>query len=286
MKSALRNAVVARDIEAVRNLMANGAAVNETDENGWTALMLAAKLDQSEIACLLLDSGAAIETRNKESKSALDYAMAENSIPIIEYLLRNGASVQPQRVARISELDEAIQLVKPSGSKLDLLHACMVEMSEYKGVPSGFNTTLEFLLKFEPSENPYCEASRSGALLMAAQGGDIWSMRLLLDAGVNINTWGREDLTPLMLASAGGQILAVSLLLRCGADPNLRDFYGETALTLALQRKRGEIATLLINHGANVNVTVTHDGSTPLRISRRMRMLIMYLRLRRAGART
>lgn len=65
MRSALRSAVVAKDIDGVRNLLANGAAVNETDENGWTALMFAAELDQPEIVHLLLDSGASIETRSE-----------------------------------------------------------------------------------------------------------------------------------------------------------------------------------------------------------------------------
>ncbi len=192
--------------------------------------------------------------------------------------------MQPRRIARIHEFDEAVQLCKASRTRIDLLHDSFVQLSECHGVPSGFDTALQFLLKCEPHEHSFCEASRVGALLVAAHGGDIWSIRLLLKAGVDVNARGVEDMTPLMLASAGGQVLAVSVLLQCGADPNLRDFYGETALTLALQRKRGEIATLLIRNGAEVNMTVAHDGSTPLTIARRMRMPFIYLRLRRAGA--
>jgi ankyrin repeat protein len=88
-----------------------------------------------------------------------------------------------------------------------------------------------------------------------------------------------------MLAAAAGQTKAVVLLLQRGADPNIRDFFGETALTLSLQRNRDNIPGILVKHGADVNVVVAHDESTPLTIARRMKQSIMCLRLKCAGAR-
>jgi ankyrin repeat protein len=161
----------------------------------------------------------------------------------------------------------------------------MVQVSRPKGSHSGFNATLQFLLEFKAEETDIRKTQRGGALLIAAQQGDLWGIRLLLSAGVDVNTRGTEGLTPLMLATAGGYAEAVALLLQRGAEPNARDFFGETALTLALQHKHTTIAALLIKQGADVNVVVAHDDSTPLAIARRMKLTIIGFRLRRAGAR-
>jgi uncharacterized protein len=106
-------------------------------------------------------------------------------------------------------------------------------------------------------------------LAVAAERGDVASVRSLLSAGLDVNSRDAGGWTPLMHASFRGQRAIVKLLLSKGAKVNLADSSGYTALTCTILRTReegvfhGDLISLLLNHGANVNVR-DKDGNTPL----------------------
>jgi hypothetical protein len=58
-------------------------------------------------------------------------------------------------------------------------------------------------------------------------------IRVLLDAGLDVNEKGEDGVTPLMLAAATGQIEAVKLLLTYGADVRAKDQNSRTAAEYA-----------------------------------------------------
>ena len=61
--------------ESVRALIRGGADVNQSNGNGFTALMLAAAYGQSATVTLLLESGADPYQANTSGLRALDFAM-------------------------------------------------------------------------------------------------------------------------------------------------------------------------------------------------------------------
>jgi ankyrin repeat protein len=71
------------------------------------------------------------------------------------------------------------------------------------------------------------------------------SVRLLIDAGadVNMRAPGSTNNTP--LHHAAGNAESTRLLLAAGADPNLRNNNGESPLDLALQDASHEVVDLL-----------------------------------------
>jgi ankyrin repeat protein len=77
-------------------------------------------------------------------------------------------------------------------------------------------------------------------------------LRLALANGADLearsNFSNKSDMTPLMLAASGGHLEAVELLLEAGADPSARTESSATARTLAQEAGHQDIAALLDEH--------------------------------------
>lgn len=78
-------------------------------------------------------------------------------------------------------------------------------------------------------------------------------LRLLVEGGGNLNRSGFMDRTPLTHAVNDGERTHVEMLLDLGADPNQPDDDGRVALLLAIQRRDGETARLLLARGARAD---------------------------------
>lgn len=109
--------------------------------------------------------------------------------------------------------------------------------------------------------------SRETALMVAASGGQLQMVRFLLEAGavVNARTVGRE--TALMRATMKGHVDVVRALLAAKADPNMtnpRLSGGRTPLMWALSVGNTEMASVLLDGGAKVGLSTSY-GATPLR---------------------
>lgn len=90
----------------------------------------------------------------------------------------------------------------------------------------------------------------SGQLHKAAWRGDIDTVKVLLDKGVDVNERYDFRRTALMNAAWNSQEAVVQLLLDRGADVNAMDRYGDTALKIARKRGHTALVDLLMNRGA------------------------------------
>lgn len=103
--------------------------------------------------------------------------------------------------------------------------------------------------------------------------------KLLLKYGADPNTADMKGCTPLMIAADNGNHALVELLLQSRANPNAQlkvpsikkctceDFFGHdicdapfTALALAARNHHTSIVKLLIEHGADPNLEITHHA--------------------------
>lgn len=81
-------------------------------------------------------------------------------------------------------------------------------------------------------------------LMGAAEYNNLEAVQLLLDYGADINAQHVDKLTALMLAAKKASKEIVELLLNKGADANIRDVYGRTALKIANRLDRKEIVEI------------------------------------------
>ncbi|MBU4305228.1 MAG: ankyrin repeat domain-containing protein [Candidatus Omnitrophica bacterium] len=99
----------------------------------------------------------------------------------------------------------------------------------------------------------------------AASNGDLSSVSWMVEQGYDLNaSGGISNQTGLHYAAAGGNIEMLKVLLNAGANINAQDSYGFTPLMIALYKKRHEAAELLLQRGADVKIVNTWNKFTAL----------------------
>ncbi|XP_058013584.1 ankyrin repeat and SAM domain-containing protein 3 isoform X2 [Ahaetulla prasina] len=78
-------------------------------------------------------------------------------------------------------------------------------------------------------------------------------VRMLLQAGANVNMSTPEGQTPLMLAASCGNECAASFLLQQGAELEMKDIHGWTALFHCVSAGHQQMVKFLLDSGANAN---------------------------------
>ena len=96
-------------------------------------------------------------------------------------------------------------------------------------------------------------------LFIANSTGDLETVLMFLQIGVDPNNHSFYDWTPLHCATWHNQPAVVRLLIGVGANPGAENSFGDTPLLLA----NLEIANILLIAGANPNIKNKY-GKTPL----------------------
>ena len=89
-------------------------------------------------------------------------------------------------------------------------------------------------------------------IMLAADHKNLEIMQLLIAAGADVNRANEYKIAPLASAAEQGSLEVVELLLKAGAKVNARNTYGGTALQVAVLRGYTDIVKSLIAAGADV----------------------------------
>ncbi len=184
----------------------------------------------------LISDGINIDMKGESGFAPLMQAVFENNREILLLLIENNASLNDKTTDERFEGLSALAFAALYGYK---------EMSQIL-LENGADINSTDGLDFTP-------------LMHAAENGHLEVVKLLFDYKPDINARNWQGKTALMLATMkvwkqiGSKI--IQLLLENGADPNIMDnISGDTALILASIDGDIEIAQLLLNKGANINL--------------------------------
>jgi uncharacterized protein len=236
----LAAAAVEADPAIIRALLEAGADVEAANPEGQTALMVVARTGRVEAARLLIEHGANVNAREAfGGQTALMWAAAQKHPDMIRLLVEHGANIDARGLAHDWERrvtsEPRIKIMQTGG--------------------------------FTP-------------LLYAAREGCVACVEPLVAGGADVDLSDPHGMTPLVLALYNRQFDTAVTLIDHGADIEQWDWWGRSPLYLAIElnripdSRRGDlpaldkntgldVARLLIERGANVNMRLKHQP--PLR---------------------
>jgi ankyrin repeat protein len=225
-------------------LVRQGAAVDEPEADGTTALHWAVQSADGALVAALLDAGAEANAANRYGMTPQHLAAINGDAATLRLLLAAGADANA---------------TLPEGETV-LLSAART------GSAAAIDTLLEFGAQIDAREKFYGETpliwataqNHAGAVrALLARGADpdirsapqVWERRRASQSVLPLGEW-----TPLFYAARENALDAGKALIEGGADLNLTDPDGATALVIAIINAHYEFAALLLTAGADPNV--------------------------------
>jgi ankyrin repeat protein len=225
------------NIEVVKLLIQAKAKVDARDEDGVTALMIAAAAGDLPMVRLLVAAGANPKLRDEEGESAI--IKARESPTVVEFLIPLSTKKDIAAVAKAAR-------IVPDKTK-DLVQAARL----------GDARQVKRLLAEGTPMNGTDDEGET-ALYAAVEGGHAEIVDILLDKGAKVDSKNRYGRTPLLEAAHSGRMALAERLLAAGADVNVRDkLEGKTPFLACIRREEEhrEMMRLLARHGADLNAT-------------------------------
>lgn len=276
-RAPLYDAVIKHDLVKVRALLTHGTPVDSHGSGQLTVLNYAAANGDLPMIELLVAHGAKINGDSEKGYTPLMYATGGGmaGTAVVSFLLSHGANVSAKSIEGYTPLHfAALYAGKPEVVVLLLRHGAAIDAMD-----RDYDRPLTLAAKNKKKALVQTllahGADGAYAIVWESYGNDIDGVRMLLDAGVNVDArfTGQSGTytgsTALIEAGRQDNLQMARLLLNRGANPNIvepGDYNMTTALHWAAYQCNGSMIDVLRRHGAVLNLRA--NGQTAYVLAR------------------
>ena len=219
------------------------------------------------LATDLLEYGASVDARDRFGARPLSHAARFGHLAMVELLLARGAPINARNLAGATALFVAVEGDKTAVARRLIERGADVNLTGRSGLTPvaaaayrGNDAVVEDLLN-HGADDGVADQTGKPPIVYAAAGARFNVTRRLLAHHIDVNARYPNELTLLMWAAGPDEsaaeadaIKVVSILLDAGARIDDRDARGRTALMIAAEGGRSEIAKLLLTRGADASL--------------------------------
>ncbi|KAF4099539.1 ankyrin repeat and SOCS box protein 2 isoform X1 [Onychostoma macrolepis] len=288
----------------VAMLLNYGASVNKSCIQGWTALHESVCRNNVEICEMLMKAGAKVSMPNMYGITPIFVAAQSGKVDALRMLLKNGADLNSQAADGATALYEACKnghektvefllsqnadANKPGKTGLLPIHIAAqrgndsTDFFNFGCTHKNVRATNIISMLIPATSKARVRRTGISPLHLAAERNRNDILEVLIEAGFDVNAMLSEDRsmmyedrrsTALYFAVMNNNTDASTMLLKAGANPNLDTF---NPLLVALRQGCIQTATLLVEHGADVNAYIpTHPTTFPASVMFCMKYLTL-----------
>jgi uncharacterized protein len=273
------------DRTALRALLRERVDVNAAEPDGMTALHWAVQRNDVEAVDLLIQAKANVNAANRYGVTPMEVACTNGNAALVERLLRAGVDPNTANPEGETALMTAARTGNVEAVKTLLIHGADVNAKEqWRNQTALMWAAAEnhaaVVTSLVEARADLAARSNGGfdALLFAVRAGSIEAVKALLDAGASVDDALQAAAAPArpMAAAAPARPAAAPRPQGQQADPGIAQLLqvfntgsrgrssaaGTSALVLAITNAHFELASVLLDRGANPNADA--QGWTPL----------------------
>ncbi|MFS7931674.1 putative protein kinase TKL-Pl-1 family transcription factor C2H2 family [Helianthus anomalus] len=240
--------------DCMRELLLAGADPNAVDDEGESVLHRAVTKKYTECALVILEHGGckSMGISNSKNLTPLHLCVSTWNVAVVKRWIE---------VASSEDIADAIDVPSPVGTALSMA-AALKKDHEASG-----RELVQILLAAGADATAQDTQHGRTALHTAAMTNDVELVKIILDAGVDVNIRNVQNTIPLHVALARGSKSCVGMLLSAGANCNMQDDEGNNAFHIAadtakmIRENLEWIIVMLKYPGAAVEVR-NHSGMT------------------------
>jgi ankyrin repeat protein len=252
----------------------------QCDRFGMTALHLAAREGNVELARQMIEEGADVNARVRSGEkrspewgsTPLHYAVRDGHIDVARLLIEKGADVNAANDRGVTPLHRAIynaemaRLLIEKGATLDAADERGQTPLHWAALDGAADATASLLA----ANASVAAADHQGRtpLHVAAACGNASSVKALIARRADADIGDRFGVTPLHLAARSSAEPVTAALLEAGAAPNAQDSFGVTPLHEAARHDAPAVIERLLASNADPSLADLY-GATPLHVAAR-----------------
>ena len=264
--------------DVVELLLKCNARVDVFDNDGRSALHLAAECGSMAVCQSLLDKNAFVNSKTKLGLTSLHFAAKQGFTDLVDYLVnKHGATIEsltikkqtPMHLAASSGMSETVQKLIDLEAMVDFDDELSQKPIHLAAQNDHTNVVKQFL-DIRPSLVSSTTKDGNTLAHLAAKKGSVDVLQAMFDIDTALVTNAKNrfnENSPLHLATEGGHLEAVKAMLLNGVSPNDENKSGFTPIHLAAKCGHADVFDLFARTGVSLKQPSSKIGMTALHIA-------------------